>query len=281
MNPVFSRVLLASEHSEFDAGAEVVAFELAHRCRLPLRGVFPVISNPEFESVAPQMAAQVDAQASAKREQILAKAKAEGIELDLRTRHGLEPFAEIVEEARHVGADLIIIRRRGKRGLFANLLLGEMASKVISHAPCSVLIVPRDAKMWSRKVLLGVNPSAPDDGALDEAAGLAIDCGVPLLVVGVIGHEGERGQIEQIVHSAVARATALGCKAQGECRLGKAHKELVEAARASDADLIVVGRHGGEHLERAWIGGVTQKVIGLAQCPVLVHVATAKLNQYE
>lgn len=274
MASVFSRPLLASEHSEFDVGAEALAFELARRCAVPLGCVLPVVSNPEFEAAAPQIAAQVDAQASQRRERILARANAERIELNLRTRHGLEPFAEIVEEARDAAADLIIIRRRGKRGLFANLLLGEMVSKVISHAPCSVLIVPRDAKMWSRKVLLGVNPNAPDDAALDEAAGLAIEFGVPLLVVGVIGHEGERVQVDQVVRSAVERATALGCKAQGECRLGKAHKELVEAARASGADLIVVGRHGGEHLERAWIGGVTQKTIGLAQCPVLVHVAT-------
>lgn len=275
MASVFSRLLLASEHSEFDAGADALAFEMARRCKLPLRGVLPVVSNPEFEAVTPQIAAQVDAQASAKRGQIVEAARSQGIELNLRTRHGLEPFAEIVEEAREVAADLIVIRRRGKRGLFANLLLGEMASKVVSHSPCSVLIVPRDAKMWSRKVLLGVNPNAPDDGALDEAAKLAIECGLPLQVVGVIGHEGERAQVEQIVQSAVERAAAMACKVQGECRLGKAHKELIEAARACGADLVVVGRHGGDHLGRAWIGGVTQKVIGLAQCPVLVHVANS------
>lgn len=281
MATVFSHLLLATEHSEFDAGAEALAFELSRRCGLPLRGVLPVVSNPEFEAVAPQIAAKVDAQAFERREQVDVLASAERVELKLRTRHGLEPFAEIVDEARELGTDLIIIRRRGKRGMFANLLVGEMVSKVLSHAPCHVLIVPREAKMWTHKVLVGINPHAPEDGTVSQAAAMAAECGVPLHVVYVIAHESDRALGKSILQKALARAAALGCKAQGECRVGKPHKELVEAAKVSGSDLIVVGRHGGEHMERAWIGGVTQKVIGLAQCPVLVHVPTATPNQHE
>ena len=33
-----------------------------------------------------------------------------------------------------------------------------------------------------------------------------------------------------------------------------------------------IGRHRAESLPRAWLGGVAQKVLGLAACPVLVHV---------
>jgi nucleotide-binding universal stress UspA family protein len=50
---------------------------------------------------------------------------------------------------------------------------------------------------------------------------------------------------------------------------------LIDAARQAGADLIVVGRRGSESLARAWIGGVAQKVIGLADCAVLVHVTPA------
>jgi nucleotide-binding universal stress UspA family protein len=45
------------------------------------------------------------------------------------------------------------------------------------------------------------------------------------------------------------------------------------AAAACGADLMVVGRHGTSLLARAWIGGTAQKVIGLAEGPVLVHIA--------
>ena len=60
--------------------------------------------------------------------------------------------------------------------------------------------------------------------------------------------------------------------ADGELRTGKPHQQLVDAARSCGADLLVVARHGGDNLSRAWLGGTAQKVIGLAECPVLVHV---------
>ena len=58
MSGTFSRLLLATEHSEFDAGAEALAFAMARRCGLPLAAVLPVSSNPEFEVVAPELAAR-------------------------------------------------------------------------------------------------------------------------------------------------------------------------------------------------------------------------------
>ena len=38
MSAVFHHLLLATEHSEFDSGAEALAFALARRCQLPLAG---------------------------------------------------------------------------------------------------------------------------------------------------------------------------------------------------------------------------------------------------
>jgi nucleotide-binding universal stress UspA family protein len=58
-----------------------------------------------------------------------------------------------------------------------------------------------------------------------------------------------------------------------EVRTGRPHEGLMAAAAACGADLMVVGRHGTSLLARAWIGGTAQKVIGLAEGPVLVHIA--------
>jgi nucleotide-binding universal stress UspA family protein len=54
---------------------------------------------------------------------------------------------------------------------------------------------------------------------------------------------------------------------------GKPHQQIIAAATRHGADLIAVGCHGDEGFARAWIGGVAQKVIGLADCPVLVRAA--------
>ena len=272
MTTLFSRLLLATEHSEHDRGAEALAMAMAARCALPLAGVLPVVSNPEFEAVAPQLAARADAEASALRESLERMAAAQQVAFELRVRRGPEPYLEIVEEARERGADLLIIRRRGQRGLLANLLVGEMVSKVVAHAPCSVIIAPRGAAMWRRQVLVGIDPQAPDAAALAVAAGIARDCGLPLRVLCVAGSEATRAATEQALAIAVAQAQAICAPVDGEVSVGRPHQALIAAQQACGADLLVIARHGSDTLTRAWIGGTAQKVIGLADCPVLVHV---------
>ncbi|MDE1949578.1 MAG: hypothetical protein KGI35_13255, partial [Burkholderiales bacterium] len=63
MGQTFERILLASEHGEQDSGAEALAFALSQRCGLPLRLVLPIASNPEFEALAPALAARAEAEA--------------------------------------------------------------------------------------------------------------------------------------------------------------------------------------------------------------------------
>ena len=270
MGAPFTRLLLATEHSEFDSGAEALALALAQRCALPLAGVLPVLGSPEFEMVAPQLAAKADHEASLKREHLLALAQAAGVLLELRVRHGPEPFEEIVQEAQVRAADLIIIRRRGQRGLLARLLVGEMVSKVVAHAPCSVLVAPRGARMWQRRVLVGVDPLAVDAAMLALAARLAADCGLPLGVLCVASDAAAGPRAAAALASALAQARATCSSADGELRVGPAHQQLLAAAADGGADLIVIGRHS-RHGRRARIGREAQKVIGLAECPVLVY----------
>jgi hypothetical protein len=268
----FSRLLLATEHTDFDVGAEAVAFALARRCGLPLAGVMPVVSNPEFEAVAPELAERADAEAAVRAEAVESAAAAQGVELALNVRHGAEPYEEIVAEARERDADLLIVRRRGKRGFLANLMFGEMVGKVVAHAPCSVLTCPRAATMWQREVLVGVDPQAPSAALVDTAARIASVCAIGLRIVGVVGGEEARGAAEAVIRDAVARSRALGAGAEGEVRTGRPHETLIATARERGADLIVVARRSHPLPQRAWIGGSAQKVIGLADGPVLVFI---------
>jgi len=50
----------------------------------------------------------------------------------------------LIEEAQKERADLIIVGSHGRTGL-AKLLMGSVASHVVTHAPCSVLVVRRAA----------------------------------------------------------------------------------------------------------------------------------------
>jgi nucleotide-binding universal stress UspA family protein len=277
----FSRILLATEHSEYDRGSEALAFALARHCGQALAGVLPIMSNAEFEAVAPQVAARDDAAAARQREALAAAASAAGVELDLTVRHGPELYAEIVDEARARASELIVIRRRGRRGLLANLLLGEMVHKVVAHAPCSVLIVPRAAPMWSSRVLAAVDPATNELHPAILGAAVARTCGVPLTVAAVATGPTltDDAVAARVLEGAVRAARDVGVEAEALKLVGKVHVQLIDAAARCAADLLVVGRHGDTALARAWIGGVTQKVIGLAECPVLVSIPTSRSPQ--
>jgi nucleotide-binding universal stress UspA family protein len=67
--------------------------------------------------------------------------KRKGLKVESAVREGDARF-EIVEEARKWSADLIVLGSHGYTGI-KRLLLGSVASSVVSHAPCSVEIVRR------------------------------------------------------------------------------------------------------------------------------------------
>ncbi len=272
MSHPFERILLATEHTKFDSGAERIAFDLVTRCEIPLAAVVPVVSNPEYETIAPQLAARAEQEAATRIASLRGAAKSAGVQIEVVARRGEEPYREIVEEARERRSDLIILRRRGKRSFLSNLLVGEMVSKVVGHAPCSVLFAPRAAQMWSHGVLAAVDNSPMAGHVASVAAKVAKECGLPLTIVSVISHDtaASREAAQNTLAHAVAVATAAGTPPEHQILVGKAFERILSIATQLKTDLIVVGRHGESNVIRAPFGGTTQKVIGLAETPVMV-----------
>jgi universal stress protein A len=64
---------------------------------------------------------------------------ANGLEAESILRTG-NPFEEIVNAAKEIGVDLIVIGSHGYAGL-GRLLLGSTADRVLQYAPCPVLVV--------------------------------------------------------------------------------------------------------------------------------------------
>ncbi|BDG09576.1 hypothetical protein AMPC_26890 [Anaeromyxobacter paludicola] len=68
----------------------------------------------------------------------------------------------------------------------------------------------------------------------------------------------------------VRRAWEAGLEADALLLPGFPDEALVEAARAQDADLLVVGTHGRRGPARLLLGSVAARVVATAPCPVLV-----------
>ncbi len=270
-NTPFKRILLATEHTEFDTGAERLAFEMARRCGLPLMAVLPVVSNPEFEIAAPQLAARNDREAASKVDALRSTAMQLGVQLEIHVRRGEEPYREILNEAKEKQADLIITRRRGKRSFLAKLLVGEMVSKVAGHAPCSVLLAPRNGAMWSNGVLAAVDDSEHSLRITSTAASIARECALPLTILSVAETAALHEKAEVIVSRHAGTVAGLNVVVRQLVLTGSPHEQILAASKSVGADLIVVGRLGESNaVVRMLLGSTMQKVVGMANQPVLV-----------
>ena len=267
----FQRILLATEHTEFDAGAERIAFAMAQRCGIPLRVVVPIVSNPEYEAEMPELALRDDRAAGKKIEDLRREAQAAGVQLEIQVRHGAEPWREIVDEAENSRADLVVIRRRGKPGFLANLLVGEMVSKVIRDVSCCVLMVPRAAEFWSHGVLAAVGDTPAAQDIAKFAANIASVCDLPLTIVSVAEDEASLSRIEGLNTLNVALASPICEKTEGVVAVGKTVEQTVAVCRESGADLMVIGRQRYHLLPFAHGGNsLMQKLAGAMVVPTLV-----------
>jgi len=271
-------VLLATQGTEFDAGAERVGIELAARHAIPLYVVLPLVSNPEYESIAPTLEDAAEARAAAQLQALREAAAARGVDLIGKVRRGEEPFREIVSEASERRAELIVLRRRGKRGFLANLLMGEMVQSVINHAPCDVLIVPPSAEL-SRGIVLATDGSPHSRRASQVAIVIAARWSVPLTVVSVAGEDDpDHRKASACVDSALADARAAGTSAAGQVVTGKPHEAILRVAGEAGAGLVVVGRRGLNPAKRALLGSTSQRVASHAEGAVLVVQAENEPN---
>ena len=94
-----------------------------------------------------QSAATVDSWSAAQNkhaDQALAAARAAAQKhgVEIKSHRGLDDSAAeaIVEAAKSLGCDLIVMASHGRRGV-SRLLLGSQTSEVVSHSPIPVLVV--------------------------------------------------------------------------------------------------------------------------------------------
>ena len=150
------KLLLATDHSE--SSAEAIK-EIARR-PWPTKTIVRVLSVVE-PLTPPAAELWYDASGSLKRvQQEMTKRateltqktseslKRKGLKIERAVREG-DARSVIVDEARKWSADLIVLGSHGYTGI-KRLLLGSVASSVVSHAPCSVEIVRRKQTKKSR-----------------------------------------------------------------------------------------------------------------------------------
>ncbi len=267
------KILLATDGSEFSAGVEREAINLAKIRKSHLSIMSVVNAYPEDDALALQLLIEkAEQKANSYMDSIKSKAIEAGVSCENLLRHGEVPYQAIVDTAEEQEVDLIVMGRHGKLNMM-RFLIGTSTAQVIGQAHCSVLVTPRAAKIEGRNILLAVDGSPYSELAATATATLAGDLNAPVMVLSVVHSEhkeSRRQEAEVVVEQTRQRLENAGVRVTSRVMTGRYAKTIIETAQEIDCDLIVVGSHGRTGLKKLLLGSVSERVIGLASCAVLV-----------
>jgi nucleotide-binding universal stress UspA family protein len=268
------KLLVATDETEFSEGAIREAIGFAKRCSSKLYALFVLETNPEYETIGSSVYEMEEAEAQTRLESVRMRAAQEGLDCDTIFHHATDPYRHIVDEAAEKGVDMIIMGRRDRRGLM-KVLMGEVAAKVIAHAPCKVLIVPRAARIAYKTILVATDGSFHGNAAVAEAITVVKRCGGSLIVVSAArsGSDSDLAEAQAHARSAVAMAEKEAISAESLTPVGRPYDVILETAGGRGVDLIVMGAYGKTGLKKLLMGSSTEKVISHAGCAVLVAKA--------
>jgi nucleotide-binding universal stress UspA family protein len=118
--------------ANWPAGAQIIVLSAAA----------PVFVGPG-EAAAPMVVEQLNEGQVGYHRDVAARAardvQAAGLKAESRAPAS-DPRTALIEAAKTEKVDLIVVGSHGRSG-FAKLLLGSVASHVVTHAPCNVLVV--------------------------------------------------------------------------------------------------------------------------------------------
>jgi nucleotide-binding universal stress UspA family protein len=143
----FRRIMHASDFSRASAKAFVTALALARASRVPLTiahvlaPFVPVVTGEGF--ILPETYERLDASARAtarkQLDRLVARARQAGVRATGLLLDGVA-HEQIIRAIKSRRADLVVIGTHGRTGL-TRFLLGSVAGRVVTLAPCAVLTV--------------------------------------------------------------------------------------------------------------------------------------------
>ena len=138
-----------------------------------------------------------------------------------------------------------------------------------------------------RKVLFPTDLSEPAEAGWTHALVFAKEFGAEIVLLHVVAEpprlaeayemgftpdrfvQAVSEEARRLMADMIAKAADWKVPITPQVRRGVEFREIIEAARDHEADLIVMGTHGRTGLAHALLGSVAEKVVRKAPCPVL------------
>ena len=139
------KILVPVDGSKYSMEGVRVALDYAKTkgADITIMTVTPFVSGLDLEISAKELESLTE-KMNQRAEEVLESAegilKAEGVSSETILSSAVSAADEILDTAEKDGTDLIIIGNRGLGSAATRFLMGSVASKVATHAPCSVYI---------------------------------------------------------------------------------------------------------------------------------------------
>jgi len=218
--------------------------------------------------------------------------RTEGYEVTYVMSEG-DVASTICEVADAQNVDMIAMTTHGRSGL-AKWVLGSVADRVIRVAHQPVLLVrPQEEEIPStpiQRILVPLDGSRLAEEALEQAILLAKENQSEIWLLqsvefpeywgeeyagmhaipSLISTEEQEAAAREYLLQLAETVTAEALSAQIIVTTGHAASAISDVVTDNDIDLIVMSTHGRSGLSRWVFGSVAEKVVRLAECPVLL-----------
>ena len=200
----------------------------------------------------------------------------------------------IIDAGQLAGSDLIVMGARGMKG-FESLLVGSVTKSIAVYSPKPVLVVkPTFAKTEGLKIIFAVDGSDYSHSTGEFLSSLPVPASAELTVMHVIcpafsdvpdkfltgldeqskdvvarTSEQERKESKIILEQATKLLRKQFKTMQAVSKIGDPSTEILHAAEAMEANLIVLGSRGLRGV-KGILGSVSRNVLAHAACSVLI-----------
>jgi nucleotide-binding universal stress UspA family protein len=205
----------------------------------------------------------------------------DGVTAQGKTLESHNPTEALVKLSQDVDADLIVVGSHHRHGI-AKIIRGSFSEGILRNAHCPVMIIgpnvspkPLDLAFRSIVVATDLHHDAAEKAAI--ALSFAKDSIADIHICHVIEDQMEsfadafrqHARAECALSRLLPDASCIWHSPKPSVLFGDVDQEILKVAKATEADLIVLGaRRGVSWLNRFWDSAVEQ-IAGQAKCPVL------------
>lgn len=127
-----------------DSGFARAALEQALKMAAPVKAevvALSVVPHPGLvEGMQDSMIVRLEREAASLVDEAETAGSKQGVKVKTRVESGISPANTIIDVAKEIKADLIVVGHRGKSNL-EKFLIGSVTNALVTYAPCSVLVV--------------------------------------------------------------------------------------------------------------------------------------------